>query len=201
VPRVNTAVVLDSGLEKWLYKTARKNYWRVAAYYELEDLVADGYLVYAECAQRYRDKVTEKRHFMALFRTCYLNHITDLANRRARDFRAQGSELTPDQMWVSESAFEESEQFGDLLPPTLPDAEIAVLLSQAQGPLQLVIKLFYTDAGIELLREVPQKPRESTNSYLCRLLGIDAKENDLYESFRSFVSGKGMYYLRRRMPA
>lgn len=199
MPKINTAVTLDRGLELWLFKTARKNYWRVAAYYELEDLIGDGYLVYAECRQRYKERVNERRHFMALFRTCYLNHITDLANKRSRELsNGRHSEL-PDAVAISNAEFQNPEQFGDLLPPTLPDAEIAVLLAQAQGPLQLVLKLFYTDSGIELLRECPQNPREPTNTYLCRILGLDSKKYDLYDLFRSFVRGYGPYYMRQRV--
>ena len=189
MPKLNTATVLDSGLERWLFKTARKHYWRVASYLELEDLIGDGYLVYVECVQRYKDRVTERRHFMALFRTCYLNHITDLANKRSRDIMGVATD--------AESCGEDDE-IESLLPPSLPDAELATLIQQAKGPVQLVLRLYYTDAGLERLREVPQEPRETINAYLCRVLFLDPKKYNLQELFTSFLAGRGMYYMRIR---
>lgn len=206
MPKLNTATVLDSGLERWLFKTARKNFWRVASFYELEDLVGDGYLVYAECAQRYKDRVTERRHFMALFRTCYLNHITDLANKRSREVSefVVGSYTRSSERddYLSNAARERAtdsyEEFEELLPPTLPDAELSTLIQQAKGPVQLVLRLYYTEAGLERLREVPQEPRETINAYLCRVLFLDPKKYNLQELFTSFLAGRGMYYMRIR---
>lgn len=203
MPKLNLATALDRGLELWLFKTARKNFWRVASYYEIEDLIADGYMVYAECRERYKDRVTERRHFAALFRTCFINHITDLANKRSRELNATVTEgeAPRDAVRVeipAQPASDKTEEFEDLIPPVLPEAEVAVLLQQAQGPVQLVLKLMYTDAGLNLLRENPQRPRESTNSYYCRVLGYDANEYNLIELFRSFIAGCGPYYMRRR---
>lgn len=75
---------LDRGLKLYIAKTARKQFWRVARYYALDDLIQDGYLAYAICLERYGHKAENIRHFTSLVKTVYSNHITDLANARTK---------------------------------------------------------------------------------------------------------------------
>jgi hypothetical protein len=75
---------LDAGLKGWIVNTAKRNYWRVASYYELDDLISDGYLAYAVCKARYSKKVQNKAHFMALFKRVYWSRIVDLASDRSK---------------------------------------------------------------------------------------------------------------------
>lgn len=213
MPKINAAPCLDAIMERWLTSFARRNLWRVAVWYDIEDLIADGYMVFVQCRNKYW-YVTERKHFMALFQRCYFNHITDLANKHSRDSSGYLAEVQKEdngttdgdrrfgQRWrqvqvtnEADTSPDRGDGFDRLVPPDFPVADLSVLLSQAKGPVKAVLELFTTDAGLERLRSIPQGAHEHTNRYLCRLLGLDPKSHNLPELVRSFVSGQGMYWL------
>jgi len=68
----------------WIKNHAAKNYWRVAAHYDLEDLVQDGLMCAYKCKARYGVSGVDidAPHFMALVKTSFHNHIGDLLRRR-----------------------------------------------------------------------------------------------------------------------
>lgn len=166
---------------------AHKNYWRVAAWYDELDLVADGYLVYSKCRRKYHD-VIDPPHFMALFQRCYVNHVTDLANSRSKcPEQSMAKLLHADE---DETSFMES-----LGSYEEPDAALRVLIRTARFPVRAVLELFATERGIQIVRAYPQASRENMNKYLCRLIGVSPKEFDLPGLVRSFLHGSGMYFL------
>jgi hypothetical protein len=91
-------VYFDSGMQGWIKTKARQEYWRVSRWYELSDLIQDGYLCYLKCRNKYalsppdpgaQDLFTsnpsdgQRRHFMALVKTTYFNHIMTLSSEFA----------------------------------------------------------------------------------------------------------------------
>ena len=74
---------MDDGATRWLFKTARQNFWRVANWYDFDDLIQDGYLTYYRICRRYPD-VKERAHIMGLFQVSFINHLHRLANLRTR---------------------------------------------------------------------------------------------------------------------
>jgi hypothetical protein len=202
---LSTATRLDKRLDSWMRAYACKNYWKVAHIYELEDLMQDGYLVYVQCREHYRTSphVVERRHFMALFKTAFRNHVIDLSNKcrkvdaehdTARDRRGLGNMLTISSIEPDENR----EQWRDsVFGCTFQDTEFRLMLEKAKGPVKDLVKLFTTEAGAATLRSKPQRPRESLNAYVCRLIGIDHRLADVPELFASFMRGTGVYYLRR----
>jgi hypothetical protein len=88
---------MDKGAQGWLYRTAHKNYWRVANWYSFDDLVQDGFVCWYGVQARYvRARpgvpfvggVKDKKHVMSLFKTTYTNHIHDLAKFATRQLDA-----------------------------------------------------------------------------------------------------------------
>jgi hypothetical protein len=80
---------LDEGLKRWIINKARKEHWRISSWYDLADLIQDGYLCYAKCRRRYTFLTTknhpgpdDKRRFMALLKAAFTNHIHTLSNKR-----------------------------------------------------------------------------------------------------------------------
>lgn len=91
---------LDDGVRGFIRKTALKEYWKMASWMNLEDLIQDGYFVYYKCRNKFRvperhereakyhsqDRdltlKEQKRLFMAFFSRAFYNHITTLANKR-----------------------------------------------------------------------------------------------------------------------
>lgn len=93
---------LDEGLRRWIYRTARQNHWRVASWYELDDLIQDGFMCYQKCAVKYarllrkrKPQKSDRRNFMALVKVSYERHIHDLANKRRKQKEVAISSLLP----------------------------------------------------------------------------------------------------------
>lgn len=176
---------LDEGMRGWIISTAKKNYWRVASYYELDDLIQDGYLCYAKCHSRYRH-LTIKRHplkddrrrFMALVQIAFINHITTLSWKRTR--------LDP----VPLSAITQSEtgqavSLEALLPSAPEEASVAVLLASAPAEIKQLFQVLVDEALSlgDMLRQKGSRRRdirrETSNEYFCRLVGLDPQKVDL----------------------
>lgn len=157
---------LDPGLRGWLVNYSKRNFWRVPSCYDLDDLIQDGYLCYCVCNAKYRH-VKVQRHFMALVKVTFHNHITDLANERTR----LGEVLVPPDS------------------PTLdrvetPDALCAVLLRQLPDELKQLLHVLLHGARQIPMRRYADGTRETTNDYLCRLLGVDPDLVDVENVFR-----------------
>lgn len=91
-------VYFDSGLQGWIKSYSREQYWRVSRWYDLPDLVQDGYVCYTKCRNKYVDgpqepgfqvlntktpSDTQRRHFMALVKRAFFNHIMTLSSNFA----------------------------------------------------------------------------------------------------------------------
>jgi hypothetical protein len=186
MPKLSQIGRLDSSLRGWIYTYARQNYWRVAHVNELEDLIQDGFLVYAKCRQRYAATVVNQRHFMALFKTAYTRHVHDLARQRTRGYEEATDFSSPEATWIDR-----------ILGMSHNGGPVAVLMNEARFPVKAVIQLFTTESGSTVVREFPRAPYESLNNYLCRLIGVPHDAYNLPELVKSFIRGTGMYYLRQ----
>lgn len=163
---------LDKGIRGWIVTTARKNYWRVASWYDLEDLIQDGYVCYARCNQRY-GHVRDQAHFMALVKTTYIHHITDLANERSRAVASVGMD---------------PEVLNAVAPPTMPDGEFVALFHSLPKELKQLVSVLLDDAkSIPYLKQATGN-RETNNEYLCRLIGLDPLQVNLEAMFRAHFS-------------
>lgn len=167
--RKNSVSVMDVGARNWLIKTAKQNYWRVACWYELEDLIQDGYVCYAKVIQRYPKAQTAK-HVMALFQITFTNHITDLAKATRRyKLEVQFDELPPKYL---DQVLEQN---------PCPYAELLTLISELPLHLRKLIQVMFTEADkIKMPRVRSQRGRENCNELLCRLVGLDPDIVDLH---------------------
>lgn len=132
---------LDAGVRGYIVKTAYKQFWKVSTWYEMEDLIQDGYLCYVKCKAGFRpaDKspAEEQRRFMGFFQMAYQNHITDLANSRSSTPEVAVASLSTDQAdgieaWAAHAS-------------ELSDASVAVLLAQAPAEIMEILKLILLD--------------------------------------------------------
>lgn len=182
---------LDDGLRNWILKTARKNFWKVAGFYDLDDLIQDGFMCYAKCNQRYSFDL-EQRHFMSLVQTTFLNHIKTVSAARHKkvdwpvDFRHDDRVTDPDARLVALGGSVQEEQTLAALLAGLP-SELKELL--------LVLARDARDAPLLTARDkrTPdgrfRKPeRETWNEYFCRLIGADPKTTDIEARFREHLS-------------
>lgn len=167
---------MDNGAIGWLYKTAKRNYWRVSYWYEFDDLIQDGYMHYWRVRRKYPD-ITKRAHIMRLFQITYINHIHDLSTKRTRTIEV----LLDDSQWQ----YMESKTDHDL-------NTIQIMLTQAPPLIRRVLALLTTEEGCSALRcnySFIGVRRETTNERLCRLIGepagIDVR--GIFESY--FAAG------------
>lgn len=167
---------MDEGLERWLWRTAHRNHWRVAAWMSREDLIQDGYMCYMKCVDTYqrllrkrRPRKDDRRNFMALVRTTFERHITDLANQRT----LQRVEKPVSQLHhVDDTAEAWLERNGPVeLAQTCSD--LAELCKGAPAEVRNVVLALAGDTG-EALHYLKIKGkrftrRETNNEYLKRL--------------------------------
>lgn len=153
----------DMGMRGWILTTARDNLWRVAAWYDLDDLIQEGYICYAICAKKYPH--VEQKHFMALLKTCFNNRIHDLASAKARSIVAVEPIEGADECKFNYYYAHDSEN----------DILFNVLLQQLPAELKQLVKTLLNDGKDIPMQRTANGSRETTNSYLCRLLGLDSK--------------------------
>lgn len=163
---------MDDGAKGWLYKTARKNYWRVAQFYEFDDLVQDGFYWYYFVRQRY-PQATERKHIMALFQRCFTNHIHDLAKgTKCYGLGVSGAQKAIPVSWLSPGNTEAAE--GVYASAPCPDAELLRFVVEAPAHVRACLKALL--AAPEKLR-APLRKRlyaadESFNEQLCNIAGL-----------------------------
>lgn len=162
-------IEIDAGAQGWITKTARRNYWRVCQWYELDDLIQDGVLYFYKIANRYPD-VTNKAHLMRLFQVSYINYIHDLAKQKTRQPDARVSDLFA-------NVVDEFTALDNIAPAQPEMSYLQVLIDEAPQAVRSVLKLLESDAGRQQLKSRyrirENGHRETLNERLHRLTGID----------------------------
>lgn len=166
VARINPHTILDEGMKRWIYNQAHRNLWRVSGWVDIDDLIQDGFMCYVICKARYQPK--NRDHFMSLVKITFINHITDLANKRTRTPESPICDIA--------EAGNDQELLENLAGSDNTDAEVISILARASKEVRLILSVISTDAGAAMLRQpVPIRPdgtRETTNERFCRVAGI-----------------------------
>lgn len=168
---------------RWIKRYARKNYWRVAAWYDLDDLVQDGFMKYCVVAQRYAH-IQEPRHLMSLFMRAFHNHIISLARSHRKE---------PELCEASLCGARSNPYFFENIAGTVPaDGPLAIMIEKAPKEIREILKLFTTDEGAEKLK-LPRRRRignrrESMNHYLRRLCSLPTTGPNLQSALREYLS-------------
>jgi hypothetical protein len=151
MPNPTTGTVrpaIPISVERWIKSHARKHYWRVAGWYELDDLIQDGLVCACKCLERYgtptpkrpgrinRPRLNEldEPHYMALVQTAFYRHIGDLVRSKRR-----GPDGTTSKFADVMPEYSESYALDRLLTPSTGDQELAVLLSEIPDRLRQLI--------------------------------------------------------------
>lgn len=145
--------MLNDRTRRWITTTAKENFWRVASYYDLEDLVQDGYLVYFRIHKIYPQ--AEPAQLLRLFQRSYINHIHNLAKRARR------IEIT-----VLEEQDHPLCEFSELIRTIMeaPETIRKILTSLACKP--------YREHRIRA-----DRTRQTTSELMCQLAGIPSTTN------------------------
>jgi hypothetical protein len=198
VQSIRPLIEVDDGVKGWIYKTARKHWWRCQDEYELDDLISDGLWLWYRTARQYVRKqgrdapedpaprarsahfadrvVIDRPHLMALFKRVYTQHLKCIlpVKRGAKRDRATG-QITNPKLLPFDSDFMSDHLLED------GSGDLCVLITQAPEPVKKVLELFSTESGREQLRAAyprrDDKTKETLNERLCRLCGIDPSTN------------------------
>lgn len=165
---------MDRGVRGWIINTTKLNYWRVAGFYEFDDLVQDGYLHYHRVIAKYSN-VKQPAQLMALFKTCFTNHIHDIAKQRTKrehDNIDSTARVSIDQ--ASHYLWQHPDTNENLA--TMP-------LS-----LRSLIRALQSDPRVRKPCRRWLDHRETTNEKLCRIVGADPRSINLLEKLRELLS-------------
>ena len=165
---------MEPSVQRWMRKVAHSNYWRVADWYDVADLLQDGWMCWQIVLTRY-PKVRDSHHLTRLFQTTYVNYIHKLANRRT---------ATPEQTLAMEQDYARAEQL-------LIDnhAELMTFLAEAPPPVRHLLRAIDADPALlaRPLRRTANGRRESTNSWLCSLIGLNPEAIDLATMLNGYL--------------
>jgi hypothetical protein len=178
---------IDEPAKIWMINYARTNYWRVAHWMSINDLIEDGFLTWYRIVEGQQTKgprkrgepvsvmtsyryITDRPLVMFLFKRLYMNHITDLANGR-----------------TNRSAFELPIE--DYMDAPADDAE-PIILDRAPIEVQAVLSLLKTEEGRARMAEPCLRrkdgTRETTNERLSRLTGLPG---NIATAIKSYFGG------------
>jgi DNA-directed RNA polymerase specialized sigma24 family protein len=168
-------------MKNWLFKFAWNNYWRVASWYDLDDMVQDGYLVFYRVLEKYRGKVQNRAHLMRLFQVSYANHIHNISIKRTRTPEVLFEDLAPNP--------EVRERIMDKVLQSNDDAEMALVLAGAPREVRAVIAGLEAADGATLRKPYQRRKgqRETQNERLCKLGGLDPNTVDVVLALKTYL--------------
>lgn len=180
--RVTSVPCIDHGAKVWLARYAKKNLWRVRAWYELEDLIQEGFMVFCRVLDKYRYTVKSQAHLMRLFQISVVNHFNDLSNQRTRD---------PVQVPVDDLATSAGIDQIEIWDRYAQDEGhlLVALIAHAPAPVKQLLTAL-DQADIKQLREGYRRDdgiRETTNEHLCHLAHLDPERVDVVTDIRNYL--------------
>lgn len=176
---------LDDGGRRWLLKTARSNYWRVAHFMDFDDLVQDGFWQWCRIASKY-SHINHMPHLMSLFKITFINHLNSVTKKNSRVRLEFFDDLAPAL---------DGESVGDhskfLTSDDYDTARFIERMSMAPDPVRSLLNVLLSSDELTPLKGCPRQRlsgvRETTNERLCRLIGIDPTQFDLHKALYSFL--------------
>lgn len=162
----------DAGLRGWLKTTAVAEHWRVASWYDVDDLIQDGYICYIKCRDRYtfsppmipgyqdlrvrygrEPNKTQRQHFMSLVQRSFRNHIHTLSCKYPTKVEQPLSDM------VREEAPDEPVTMEELV-PVVPE-EMSALFAVINAPTEIgeaIVKL--VNDGVDGTNYIRSRLRE-----------------------------------------
>lgn len=157
----------DGPIAGYVTNYLARYHWKIQRTVPWEDAIHEGFVVFLRCKRKYH--VQEGKHFMALFKTAWYRHFTDLCN-----------EDTASRCILASDAIERNEH-----PESIGELEnagmLSIMLRQAPHEVKMVLTLFL-NAPQELLQQAvgawfdcrDNKSRLKTSKRINSLLGLPA---------------------------
>lgn len=164
---------MDQGVKGWIFNTSRKEFWRVASWYEYVDLVQDGAMIYAKIVAKYPDLKTPKDR-MNIFKRAFTNHIHDLSKKRTKSVTEILECTLGTQLHEIEADFF-----------TCPDTSVTLAMLPAK--LRETIHQLLTDPYVLDTFRWTGKGWETPMEKLARVMGVDPSR-DLLDELRTALT-------------
>lgn len=181
---------MDAGARAWLVTVTCDHFWRVAAWYEFDDLLQDGHLIWWRVIQRYETepkRVRSRGHLMALFKRSYLNHLHRLSNKK----RSASSEVPVLNLVPFINDPEQYEALGAVTSVRDECSEFDRCIAEAPGPLRELLGRMVAGVGAEGWRSehrvYADGTRQTRGQKFCRILGIPDDGGLLASSLRAYL--------------
>lgn len=169
-------------IEGYVVNYLKREMWKVSRTQEYEDMMQEAFYVFLKCKARYEDTVNEPQHFMALFKTAWFHHFTNLTIKdTARRHEVAGP-------MKSDEEGEVIEYMGE----TNNEGQLAVMLRQAPAEILQVVNLFLNcpqeilDMALASWRGQDRRYIGGGSRKVCQLLGIDSNRDILAETIEYF---------------
>lgn len=171
------AMQMDRGARLWMLQYARRSFWKVSSYIDLDDLIQEGNLAWHRVSIRYPD-VTKRPHMMSLFQRTFCNLIVDIAKQRSREANIRLEIMQ--EMHAYNNRVSEHEV-----------STLYVMLQHAPAPVRKVIELLSTESGRKRLcavyRMYSNGQRETTND---RLRKLTQEQGDIVKMVKDYFGSK-----------
>jgi hypothetical protein len=143
---------LPSPIVGWVYNFSVTNYWKVSAFYELDDLFQDGLVCAVKCRNRYGG-ITDP-HLMSLTQTAFSRHLIDLTRR----FSAVGDPIYLADLGSDEIAVREKYSHADY-----PLGELARCVSELPDHLYQIFRYLLVNPHLRVKR----RDEHDLRRFLC----------------------------------
>ncbi len=176
---MTTVPNLPPSVVGWIYNHARKNYWRMASWYEIDDLIQDGLVCAYKCLDRYGPDL-DPPHFMRLVQRTFYNHIGELLrSSRIIDDSTKIADLGRD--------LDESMVLDRITVPEEGDQEFYLLIKELPDTLKKVVELYMNSPEKLLrLRSKLNGANETLKERLYKLTGFD-QNKDFETELRDYL--------------
>lgn len=176
-PKLDFVPEWQGPIEGFAVNYMNRNLWRVEPEHDFDDLMQDAYLYFLICCQSYPN-VSEAKHFMALFRVCLFNHMCYLSSTRSK--RREYFAYDIDEAGVDKFAGRTKVQ---------EECEIRLLMEEAPQAVQALLEsLEGMDKPMKFKKS--KGIRETTNEFLCRIVGFNPAVTDMRTIFESWMKGE-----------
>ena len=176
----------DYGLPKpiigWIVKHATKNFWRVADWYDLDDLVQDGLLCAYKCKDRYGEPGVDidPPHFMSLVKTTFHRHIAELLRH------SRGEQEITYRIGDAAGEMTETDFLDRKAEPVEPMQDLVALIAGMPEALRKAVMLYINDPRKLRRRSRLDGDEETEAQLLKRLVGFPVRL-DFETELRSYL--------------
>lgn len=158
----------NGSIQGWAVRYSAANAWKVSAIMELDDLLQESYMIFLKCKERY-PALEEAKHFMALYKRAFINHVTDLGESATRS----KGETDGDIQYIYDTQQGETDN----------DGRLATLLRQAPREVQMVLNLMLNapqelvDLTVAGWHTIDRRCANGGSGRINAALGLDPKLN------------------------